>query len=454
MKQGKSLLVAGSILLAGFAQASLVDATILIDRAANNKTLTVRYEGAAASLVEMRINGTSVASRPVSSVLDAGETNFTVDIAALEEGNNEVEIRLYDADGKILGKETSVISVDRSGTGPVRLSSPQRNETVQGLAEIKVGFETTLKNVYVSFFVNDEFKILKNFPPYNYMWDTTTVPNGWHEVQAWVVDESNATFKTEKLRLFVNNPGGRTKRESMNPVVPTKVDPIKTPKTAAKAALNAPDESKVGGIADVRPIGNSNNLASGPRMMNTMPVGDLVAGNLKGNAVKPGTVGVNEVQPPVKSTKPVTTTNPTKPETGALETPKLKPVTLGFGSRVSYEGSFDVYLDGELVTFDVAPRVVDGVPISPFRHLIEGYGGEVKWDHEGKFVEGEADGLKIWFKIGDPSALVDGQTVLMEMAPYLQSGRSMVPLSFVSETLKVNVQFDTVTGHVLIQSAK
>lgn len=461
LNKGKSLLVLGAVVLANMAQASLVDATILIDRAANNKTLTVRYDGAKASLVEMRINGKSVASRTVSADIAAGETNFAVDLAALEDGTNEVEIRLYDAENKILGKETTVISVDRSGVGPVYITTPKKNETVQGYAEIKVGFRSELKNVYVSFFVNDEFKILKNFAPYNYLWDTTTVPNGWHEVQAWVVDESNATFKTEKMRLFVNNPGGRTKRNE-NPLPENSTKPTEATKPAettkpANTKVNVPDQTKVGGIADVRPVNGQGNLGTGPRTT-TVPVQDPKT-NTKGDVTRPGSIVEIKVD---NTTKPVETVN-TKPvqtqnqdlvtlNTGKIEAPKLPPVAIGFGSRVDYTGTFDVFLNGELVAFDVAPRVVDGVPISPFRHLFEGHGGEVKWSHESKEVEGLSEGLKVWFRIGDPAAMVNGSTMVMETSPYLLSGRSMVPLSFMSEALKVNVQFDASTGHVLIRS--
>lgn len=427
-KLGKSLLVVAAVVISAFANASLVDATIVIDRAANNKMLTVRYDGAAATLVELRINGKSVASRPVSANENSGETNFTVDVAALQDGVNKVEVRLYDNDGKILGTQTSDITVDRNGTGPVYLTSPKGNDTVQGLVDIKVGFKDDLKNAYVSFFVDDDFKILKNFAPYTYSWDTTGVTNGWHEVQAWVVDEANATFKTQKMRLFVNNPGGRTNREDPVVVVP-KTAPATKPEskpatTTAPAKVDAKLDPKAGGLAGVRPVATSNNLAAGPRLMNSQPKVDGKAPTTKPSDV----VALNTTAP------------------------KLKPVSVGFGTKVNFTGTFDISLNGKPVDFDVAPRVVDGVPLSPFRHLFEGYGGKVKWDNATKTVEGESDEFNVVFTIGNPAAKVGKNTVYMEMAPYIISGRSMVPLSFMSDALKVNVQFDPNTGHVIILS--
>lgn len=435
---GKTLLLTAAAVVAVAAHASLADATILIDRAANSKTLSVRYDGAKAVLAELRINGKSVASRQLDNSLDSGETNFTIDVAALTDGDNKVEIRLYDGNNKVVGKQESIIAVDRSGVGPVYITSPKSNDTVQGYAEIKVGFKTELKNAYVSFFVNDEFKILKNFPPYNYMWDTTSVPNGWHEVQAWVVDESNATFKTEKMRLFVNNPGGRTKREELDPATVTRPGkPVEAPATE----LKAPTDVKTSGIADARGVGTSGNLATGPRLMNTDPVKDPKTGNTKAGTTKPieiTNVGTEPANTDLTAVK--------------LNAPKLKPVNLNFGSRVAYEGTFDVYLDGKRVSYDVAPRVLDGVPLSPFRHLFESYGGKVKWNGSEKSVEGKSEGLDIWFRIGDPTALVGGNSVIMEMAPFIERGRSIVPLSFMSDALKIDIHFDPATGHVLILS--
>ncbi len=471
MKKFKTrlLLCAGMALASMVASAGLVDATVLVDRAANNKTLTVRYDGANAALVEMVINGQSVASKEVSADLRSGETNFTVDVAALEEGTNKVEIRLYDRNGKLVGKQTTTINIDRAGNGPVFISNLRSNDTTQGMVEIKVGFRAELKNVFVSFFVNDDFKVLKNFPPYTYRWDTTSVENGWHEVQAWVVDDSNATFKTEKVRLFVNNPGGRTKRQEIAPIKPQakpeskpEAKPVAKPesKPAAKpeAKPAVKPESKPIAKPEAKPVkapilpavtkadGTKSNANTGTAAPASKP-----AEPVKPNS-KPKTDSVIDIKPSTP-TKPEVV--PPKTDVVALASPaKLKPIAINFGTRLSDVDQFDIYLEGQKVNFDVAPRVEDGVPLSPFRHLFEAYGGKVKWDHASKTVEGVSDDAVIWFKIGDSSAKVDGTVLLMERAAFLEKGRSVVPMSFLGQALKLDIQYDANTGHVLILSAK
>lgn len=448
--KSKLLICAALVISAVVAQASFVDASIMIDRAANNKTITVKYDKARAAVVELRINGVSIASKTVSDQFDSGESTFDIDVASLESGKNKVEIRLFDAKGKLLGTQDSEIKIDRSGDGPVYFVSPKPNAQTQGVVDIQVGFRSTLKNVYVSFFVNDEFKILKNFPPYTYRWDTMTVANGWHEVQAWVVDDANANFRTEKLRLFVDNPGGRTKRQNPD-ALGTK--PTEKPAEAANA-----EKPKTEGTKVSVPMNANVTKSTGS---GTAATGTGTAASTKTNAVDPlktqksntgsATPANVTITNDPANTNDLVVLNTKVDKTDA--TPALKPLTIAPGRRLPDTDHFDLYIGGDKVNFDVSPRISNGIPLSPFRHLLEGYGGEVKWTHESKEVNGLADGQQIWFRIGNPNAKVNGQSVFLEVAPFIEKGRSMIPLSFMTQALNLDIQYDPNTGHVLIQSA-
>jgi len=459
IQKAKLITLAGLAVLAGAAQATMFDASILIDRAANNKTLTVKYDGAAAALVELRVNGVSVASRTVSDSQSSGETSFSLDLAAMENGDNAVEIRLYDKDGKLLGTQKSTVQVDRSGTGPVYLEKPRTGETVQGHVEIKLGFKTDLRNVYVSFFVNDEFKALKNFPPYSYLWDTSRMPNGWHEVQAWVVDESNQTFKTEKMRIFVNNPGGRTNRQS--PVAATSG-------TKPTSTGNQADPTLATG-SGIKPTSGANTKAADPKALkpteaatvsrntSTNSTGQAAGTRTEaiGNGLAAGTRLMRpvdgDVKPLVALKTPTNTSQTSSVAAGATQVAaNLAPIAITFGKRLANVGTFDIMLNGQFVNFDVAPRVQDGIPLTPFRHLFEANGGKVDWTHDSKTVDAESNGQRVWLRVGDASAKINSQSFRLEMAPFIEAGRLMIPLSFMTDALKVRIQYDPNTGHVLI----
>lgn len=124
------------------------------------------------------------------------------------------------------------------------------------------------------------------------------------------------------------------------------------------------------------------------------------------------------------------------------------------GTRIPNLSSFAVVLNSQFVDFDVNTRVDDGVPMTPFRHLLEKAGGSVDWLNSTKTVSAKADGHDIQLKIGDRNALINKLTVSLEVAPYIDRGRTIVPLSFLHDALNVNIEYDKETGHVLITTAQ
>jgi hypothetical protein len=129
-------------------------------------------------------------------------------------------------------------------------------------------------------------------------------------------------------------------------------------------------------------------------------------------------------------------------------------VQITYGQRLNNVATFSVLLNSKYVEFDVAPRVEKGVPLTPFRHLLEQAGGEVNWNNGSKIIDAKSDGRSIWLKIGDKIAKVNDLSVQLELAPFIENGRTIVPLSFIRDSLDVNVEYDPTTGHVLITSKK
>ena len=124
------------------------------------------------------------------------------------------------------------------------------------------------------------------------------------------------------------------------------------------------------------------------------------------------------------------------------------------GTRFPAAGTFAISYNNSFVTFDVAPSFNHGVPMTPFRHLIEKAGGKVEWEHLTKTVHASADGHALMLQIGDKLGKIDAQSIALEIAPYIQNGRTIVPLSFIREALNVDVDYDANSGHVLITSKK
>lgn len=508
--RSRLLAIAGMVVVAGAAHGSLIDATVLIDRSDSDRTLTIRYSGAAVTLVELRVNGVSVDSKNVSDSATHGETDFKLERAAMEDGENKIEIRVYDAAGKLVGNQSTTIYVDRAKSGPVTLSRPTPGATVTGPVELEVKMEQKLDDVYVSFFVNDEFMALKNYAPYTFVWDTNRYPNGWHEVQAMVLDGRNNQYRTQKIRVFVNNAtGGRTDRVTPKPVANDDDLPVvaKTPEALElepasndagtptlagaaepKAAKTAPTEGAAPQavtptgqqtVAVSQPVAPVNPTVTQPAEVKpvaeptTLPAETTIAANPTAalEPVVPAIAGA--LQTATETTKPVASPTtvvapmmPVAPGTGIQTVPDLDetaltaqanllaPMAITFGQKLPDIGSFTILYNNSVVSFDVSPRVEKGIPLTPFRHLFEFAGGSVTWENATKTVLADGFGRHIWLRIGNPFAKVDTATFELERAPFIESGRTIVPLSFIRETLDVDVQFDPNTGHVLVTSTK
>ena len=78
------------------------------------------------------------------------------------------------------------------------------------------------------------FKTLRNFAPYEFEWDTTAYPNGYHTIEVSGYNDSPHVGHAKALRLYVNNPGGETQiRHDLQDGAPTA-------KLAPKKSLGRP----------------------------------------------------------------------------------------------------------------------------------------------------------------------------------------------------------------------
>jgi len=113
--------------------------------------------------------------------------------------------------------------------------------------------------------------------------------------------------------------------------------------------------------------------------------------------------------------------------------------------------TFDVAFNNRMINFDVPPREENGIPLAPFRAIFENTGGTVKWNNDAKIVHAFDSQHDIEIKIGDKEATVNNTPLSMEAVPYIDHGRTIVPLSFVRDAMDVKITYDKETGHLLIE---
>jgi hypothetical protein len=145
---------------------------------------------------------------------------------------------------------------------------------------------------------------------------------------------------------------------------------------------------------------------------------------------------------------PVTAAPGVAPSRAARRTSNPAPIR---GFRMIKHRTFDVAFNNTLINFDVAPRVEHGLPLAPFRAIFEHNGGKVKWFAGARVVRAVDNEREIEIKIGSRHAKVNNSPVSMDATPYLDHGRTIVPLSFVRDAMDLKVSFDEASGHLLIE---
>ena len=112
---------------------------------------------------------------------------------------------------------------------------------------------------------------------------------------------------------------------------------------------------------------------------------------------------------------------------------------------VSLEGRPDtdiaVRLNGNWMSFDVPPVIMNGRTMVPFRAIFEALGCTVSWDAETRTAKGMRNGRTVELTIDSKVARLGDQYQTLDQEAVIESGRTLVPLRFVSEALGAEVQW-------------
>lgn len=106
-------------------------------------------------------------------------------------------------------------------------------------------------------------------------------------------------------------------------------------------------------------------------------------------------------------------------------------------------GNTEALVGGELYTLDAPPLIMEGHTMVPLRFIAEALGATVSWHQEEQRVDMALAGKTISLFIGK---LTDG----MPQAPFIENGRTMVPLRYVSERLDCQVEWLAATREIII----
>lgn len=533
--------------------------------------------------LELYIDGVKAQSKTLDVPEAKGVVSFLVDASLLTPGPHRVVVRataidaevrsakgafVYGNDGGLPDGLTRPAPSDGQDFGPsgaapeMRLITPAPNSKVQGTVIVQVGAaDEGGRPPYVSIFIDGEFKTLVNYRPFEYEWDTSALPNGWHTIaitEAFDADVPVAHLKP--IRVYVNNPGGLTSvRTDLQDAPPVAVKPVAPKSLTGTTAAPKPRtaRSKVLKTAAPRPLARrpaGQALLAVPRMAAHAPQGGLMqmakADLLWSDLHLDMSQGLSDPFVPSLSTpkaaarlvtprsefKPRTARAPGSPVTAAalpggkgsqpipkgagrlLRMAQADPLTddgltspflalpelpaaapkhisvtvshpsvsphligvaararriqihmphlnggasaatarphfaLGAASLMRATGQKRVQFNSSLLQMDRPLAIHQSVLFGPLRQIFEYGGGSLQWNAQSKTVRARTSARDIRLTIGQKQATVNHKTFQMDRAPYLEEGRTMVPLSFLPAAMDVTVQYDPATNHLRITS--
>ncbi|MFZ5985673.1 MAG: stalk domain-containing protein [Bacillota bacterium] len=107
------------------------------------------------------------------------------------------------------------------------------------------------------------------------------------------------------------------------------------------------------------------------------------------------------------------------------------------------EKKISIYINGRKPVFEqeAAPVIEDGRTLVPFRAVAECIGAEVSWDADLKKVSVKKGDILVELFIGNKTAYVNGSPVELDVPAKIVHGRTVLPLRFVSESLRTTVEW-------------
>lgn len=112
--------------------------------------------------------------------------------------------------------------------------------------------------------------------------------------------------------------------------------------------------------------------------------------------------------------------------------------------------AIDVKIDNKKLNTDVPASIINDRTMVPMRAIFEKLGATVVWDDATKSITARKDGQTIKLTLNQKTAYINGSVNHLDSPPVTLSGRTMVPVRFVSEAMGCTVKWDAKTETVNI----
>lgn len=123
-----------------------------------------------------------------------------------------------------------------------------------------------------------------------------------------------------------------------------------------------------------------------------------------------------------------------------------------FGIVASANEDIDIFIDGIKLQCDKAPYIENGRTMVPMRKIFESLNSKVDWEGETQTITATKDDTEIVLQINNPTLYKNGVAELMDVSPVIRDGSTFVPARAVAQALGTKVDWFVESSTVFITS--
>lgn len=127
-------------------------------------------------------------------------------------------------------------------------------------------------------------------------------------------------------------------------------------------------------------------------------------------------------------------------------------------SKAYIDDSVSVYLDGNKLTFDIDPCIINNRTFVPVRGVLEAAGASVSWDKDTRTTVVSKGNTTVWISVDFNYMAVqkDGVSYVsgFEVAPCIIQDRTFIPIKPIAEVFDMTVGWDALSRSVLITTSE
>ena len=119
---------------------------------------------------------------------------------------------------------------------------------------------------------------------------------------------------------------------------------------------------------------------------------------------------------------------------------------------VSAEDNITIYVNEQMLQCDVAPYIENGRTMVPMRKILEALDAKVDWEGTTQTITATKDDVVIVLQINNVTMKNNGVDEVLDVAPVIVGSSTFVPIRAVSQSLKANVEWHGYNQSVYINS--